>query len=591
MGRATLGLLFSLGMTATLGAAVLPSGASQALGVSAQASHPLRGGPRWQNPFCLRLGKTIQASAGAQAFCFGAANGSRQQRGAVLRPPLATALPRFGTNVDAADFAEDVTLAGVRGFGQSETSLAAVDSYVVEAWNDATAFFAPCPSPGYKEEGTGYAFSIDEGRSFVDLGGLPNNSCATTRLGGDPSVVAYKNATGDYFYISSLYNNVATGVSYIALSACQAAGSSLFCGQPIPIAQSSQDIVLPGGLLFYSFLDKDFLTIDARRGRLYAAYTEFSASGLSDSGRSEMALCDIGTPTGTPGTLGGTAATPVCPQGAAHSTPAALPKPYLVLSSSTACENEGNYPDVDKSRGDVYDSWEYNWSTNFFSPCNSQPTVAKVARVPWSCLNLAATSSCTRPASVAGTAIVSLDSAFIPGYNRFPMNDFPRLAVSERYGTACVVWNDSRTNLNGDILLQSFRLGSLAPVQFVPTRLNDNPGPTFAFLPALRNENRAGRLNVAWYDRRLASGGAQTDVFAALDIDPTTTTTPHNARVTDVSSDWLLTDSDISPNYGDYTDENVVFDPTSPTQSGYATFVAWSDGRYGVPQPFAARSR
>jgi hypothetical protein len=193
--------------------------------------------------------------------------------------------------------------------------------------------------------------------------------------------------------------------------------------------------------------------------------------------------------------------------------------------------------------------------TNFFSPCNSQPTVAKVARVPWACLNLAATSSCTHPASVAGTAIVSLDSAFIPGYNRFPMNDFPRLAVSERYGTASVVWNDSRANLNGDILLQSFRLGSLAPVQVIPTRLNDNPGPTFAFLPALRNENRAGRLNVAWYDRRLASGGAQTDAFAALDIDPTTTTTPHNVRVTDVSSDWLLTNSFTVPNYGDYRRE------------------------------------
>ena len=40
-------------------------------------------------------------------------------------------------------------------------------------------FISPCPSPGSKEELTGFGFSNNGGASFTDLGGLPNNNCAT----------------------------------------------------------------------------------------------------------------------------------------------------------------------------------------------------------------------------------------------------------------------------------------------------------------------------------------------------------------------------------------------------------------------------
>jgi hypothetical protein len=52
--------------------------------------------------------------------------------------------------------------------------------------------------------------------------------------------------------------------------------------------------------------------------------------------------------------------------------------------------------------------------------------------------------------------VVAMEGVFVPGYNRFPASDFPRLAVSGKFGTVSMVWNDARFHSFGDILLQSF---------------------------------------------------------------------------------------------------------------------------------------
>jgi hypothetical protein len=49
--------------------------------------------------------------------------------------------------------------------------------------------------------------------------------------------------------------------------------------------------------------------------------------------------------------------------------------------------------------------------------------------------------------------------------------------------------------------------------------------------------------------------------------------------VSTVPTDWNNVSSDIVPNFGDYTD-NYIANGT--------LFVAWSDGRLGLPQPFEA---
>ena len=190
-----------------LGAAVLPLMAlaitGGALAPAAAASSPNaaqaravhKTGLAAGNPFCKRLGKRY-ASAGARMFCFGPEHATPHPtfRGRALTAP---------GNVDAASFAEDVSPAGVQAGGQSETSIAASGPYVVEAWNDSTGFFAPCGSPMSKEELTGFGFSADGGKSFTDLGGLPNSQCNKNVYQGDPSVVAYVVGGSTYFYISS----------------------------------------------------------------------------------------------------------------------------------------------------------------------------------------------------------------------------------------------------------------------------------------------------------------------------------------------------------------------------------------------------
>lgn len=69
----------------------------------------------------------------------------------------------------------------------------------------------------------------------------------------------------------------------------------------------------------------------------------------------------------------------------------------------------------------------------------------------------------------------------MPGYNRFPANDFPRLAISDRYQTVSMVWYDARLHAYGDIMLQSFKRGSLTGTTGTRHRVkvlsNRSPGP------------------------------------------------------------------------------------------------------------------
>src|ERR1700758_3279496 len=209
-------------------------------------------------------------------FCFGPQQNGASPNAATPRSPnlsnpgtstnSGTATFNFSSNVDAASLAEDVTPSGVQIHGQSETSIAAAGPYVVEAWNDGTGFFAPCGSPQNKEELTGFGFSTNGGASFTDLGGLPNANCATSLTEGDPSVEAYQVGGSTYFYISSIFIPFNVPENALSVTACQVVGSgssaALACGQPV-VAAISSDCETSDGFTFCSFLDKEFLAIDA----------------------------------------------------------------------------------------------------------------------------------------------------------------------------------------------------------------------------------------------------------------------------------------------------------------------------------------
>ncbi len=505
------------------------------------------------NPICARLGHSIEASAGAQMYCFGAQQsgpGGAASAGSA-RSSLATATTITSGNTNAASLSEDVTQSGARVYGQSETSVAAAGPYVVEAWNDSTSLYSLCPSPKDQEEGTGLGFSTDGGKTFTDLGGLPNDCTTGALFQGDPSVEALQRGGSTYFYVSSLYDNFNTGESDIALDACVVSGTALHCSGPIVVATS-----LSG------FLDKDFLAIDPGRSRLYVSYTRFD--GSSPNGQIELAVCALGVP-----------ATPTCAPGGSET-------PYLVISAGDPnCEQEGSYPAVDRATGAVYVAWEYNWFSGVMDPaCESVATQNRVAYVPLSCLPLATVSPCPGPPASTAVDIVSMELAPIPGYNRFPMNDYPRIAVSDPQGTVSIVWNDARFRPLGDILLQSWKLGAaLQPVQPKPAVV-DSRGAAH-FLPALRLSN-AGALLVGWYERASASTTI-TSYAGALRVKPASTSTANEVTVTTASSDWSGATSNIIPNFGDYTD---VYIATSGDD--VRAVFAWTDGRLSDPQPFTA---
>jgi hypothetical protein len=544
------------------------------------------------NPFCKYLGKRYWASAGAHAFCFGPQRRAGAQPGQAAVPEGPGAPP----NVDAASFAEDVTPAGLQADGQSEVSIAASGPYIAEGWNDATGFASACPSAMSKEEGSGFGFSANGGRSFTDLGGLPNAQCTKDLYEGDPSVAAYRVGGSTYFYFSGLFNSpTGVGLSKVALDACKVVGvgshATLSCGQPI-IAGSSTECRKPAtGPAFCSFIDKDFMTIDPARGRLYMSYTDFLLNGGTQV---EAGVCDLGNASGGPGPAGGTPAAPVCEHGtppvpvSAHLLKG---KPYFIVAKPDphGCENEGAYPAVDPANGAMYVAYEYNIFTDMFSPCDgaATPTADVMTGTPLSCLPLAAVATCAGPNAQISQPINSLSATPVLGYNRFATNDFPRLAVSDRYGTVSMAWNDTRYHPLGDILLESFHLGSLAPIQTIPVVLDRPASGGVHMFPAIRTATKAGLLDVAWYSRASATT-AVTNVDAALGVNPRARTGPHsNVRITSVASNWLNATSVITPNFGDYIDAALSTTGTPP-YVGSTLYIAWSDGRFSIPQPFAA---
>jgi len=589
--------------------------APQASAVSAARGKPVSGtsvspvtpssrlttGSQAGNPFCARLGKQYEASAGAQAFCFG----PQLNRGTKVSPAIAEGTTA-ALNVDAASTSEDVSPAGVAAQGQSEVSIGAAGPYVVEAWNDATGFLSACPSPMSKEELTGLGFSANGGQSFTDLGGLPNANCGKFTYFGDPSVAAYQVAGQTFFYISSLYaSNTGLGPTHAALDACKVIGSgstaTLSCGQPVIAASSSQcrlfkERISPTRtktIRFCSFVDKDFLAIDPAHGKLYLDYSDFQvARPFSDT--VNMSACDIGNAAGGTGPAGGTPAAPICKTGTnlvKVSKHVELAKPYLTLAkaNSLGCVSEGAYPAVDTSTGAAFVGYEFNWSSSLgFPPCETARTPVQdvLVKAPARCLTLTVVSPCKGPSARTAVPVVSMQGVFVPGYNRFPANDFPRLAVSDKFGTVSMVWNDARFHPFGDILLQSFGTKSLSPVQATPVTLDQPHHGGLSFLPALRTPSNSGLLDVTWYTRASVTT-VNTNVAAAVGVSPVTTATPPNVRITNAASNWLANSSLIVPNFGDYTD-NAVSVTAQPPFEGSTLFVAWSDGRSGVPQPFEA---
>ncbi len=218
-------------------------------------------------------------------------------------------------------------------------------------------------------------------------------------------------------------------------------------------------------------------------------------------------------------------------------------------------ENVGAYPAVDTATGAVYVGYEFNWFTNTQpGPCQARPTADILTKAPLRCLPLAPASPCRGPTARVAVPVVSMDQLSVAG--NVMLNDFPRVAVSVPAGTVSMVWNDARDHPLGDILLRSFGLGPLAPVQRRPVVLNTDTGG-FHFYPAVRTATATGRLDVSWYATRSA-GSVDFGVAAALGFPPRRASPPaSNVQVTTVNWNAANVVSMIGV-FGDYTDNALV---------------------------------
>lgn len=498
---------------------------------------------------------------------------SRAQGPNAVSPPVP-----FGPNVDATNPNEDVSS------GQSETAVAASGQYIVSAWNDVSGFLLdPSTTAGSI---TGVGFSADGGKTFTDVGGLPNPDICQQWF-GDPSVTSTRGSDGStFFYVTSLYLptfanpcvsfDPVTGIHVkgyfgIVLSAGTVApgGTSISFGPPVTVANGGNVQNLFTGAAPVNFLDKDFSAIDRSHGKIAVSYTCFgfgffpTSGGCNFNGDITIALCDVTTP-----------GSPACNPGLGGSD-------FMVVAQNPQATTgqfevlQGSYPAF-SNVGDLYVAWNQNFITNLFSFFFGQVdpfTHELAARIPGRCLT--PPPNCGSPTAVMiEPTVKSLDATQIAGYSRFLGQDFPRIAFNNTTNQVVIVWNEANAHPLGDIVMAmaSADLRTVNPKVIV----NDDNSFALHFLPAV-SVDANGNTNISWYDRRNADGTTMTDVFAAS-IAPGTRGAV-NTRVTTVATEWNDTGSFISPNFGDYTDN---------TSDGTTFFVNWSDGRIGVPQSFVA---
>lgn len=461
-------------------------------------------------------------------------------------------------------------------------------------WNDISAALAdPTTALGSL---TGIGLSHDGGRHFTDLTGLPNNN-TDQQWSGDPSIASM--GDGAHFLISSLYYPSARacidglpayGTVAVSVATVNSAGTGARFTAPIPVT-------LPGDLctldtadqpVSLSTLDKDWVSYDPASRTVAVSYTRFyfpppficdengctqDPGGHSGNGQIEIARATVPSDPTSLGTAAfGKPVTvwpeePNCPTGTPSSE-----------QSRCGAVNQGAYAAVAPG-GDTYLAWERNIDSNTYG--NGDTAVYLHAAMVRAHSGVPAIGgpghrvviSTGQPHSNADGGIKSLDTVPIAGYSRGPGQEFPRIAINSHTYSVVFVWNDSTIHPLGDIWLRSapYGLGSLGKTG----RVNDDSSYALHFLPAVSVRTN-GTICTSWYDRRI--GGAdstRTDYYA--DCRTTATANATDTRITTGSTDWAGTSSFITPNFGDYTDNAT---------DGTNTFFTWSDGRFGIPQPF-----
>ena len=492
-------------------------------------------------------------SQGGRTFFVGPRQPEEEEEGG----RAAWTTPHLGTNVDANDPRKDLAA------GQSEVAVAAWGDKVLAAWNDVSGFFWPDPKDR-KGQLTGVGVSVDGGRTFRDLIGLPNSN-PRQRWFGDPTIVAVDPYN---FIVGGLYlpnqNPRARCKSRFQLAVSVAHvkndGTVNFT-HPIVAADG-------GGFCDFenaAFLDKELLGYDPVSRTLAMVYTRFlpfNPPVSCGNGQIEMVRARV-------------------PDDARDLSSDHFSRP-IVVSEDTGCRRFIVQQGADVAvapGGDAYVVWERNWISNLFSGQNpyiyiDAAVVPRRERAPSNKVTITINQRRAR----FGGGVKSLDTAIISGYSRGVGNDFPRVEYNVAHDEVVVVWNDASLHPLGDIWLKSLSPGLVDNAEQPIRKVNDDNSYGLHFLPAV-SVREDGTTCVSWHDRRDEPDSAEThymgDCRATSDVNGT------DFFISTGPTDWVGTSSLIDPNFGDYTDS---------ASTGNVTYYAWADGRLGVPQPFIDRS-
>lgn len=351
---------------------------------------------------------------------------------------------------------------------QSELSIAIDTSrrHVVVGFNDFRGFSASPLSV------SGFMYSADGGRTFVDGGQLPVTTGTDTlgetllpQIFGDPDV---KYLGGCTFVYSSILVK-----KFFDADVVQTMGvhRSQDCGKtwegPYEVAAATN----PNGLIDFDAADKEFMDVDPDTGRLIMSWSNFTVTGIEI----RTAISDDG----------------------GFTWPASLGR---VVSATTA-DGQASIPRFAHGSNNVYLAWtRFPFPGSLFGYGN-QTAFAR---------SLDGGQTWQAPIELS-MEFVTQD--LILGNDR--SNTSPSLAVDPtngpHSGTIYVVYPNNNSLDGSDIVFQKSTDGG---VTFSPgILLNSRPGEDRAqWFPWITVDDTTGRVSVFYYDQGIATNGPLTEV-------------------------------------------------------------------------------
>jgi hypothetical protein len=492
---------------------------------------------------------------------------------ALTEQALPVVLAHVGDNVGTNVQVNDPQFPFPNGFlGRSETTIAADRSgqFMVTGWNDADGFCGPpfnagCvpaipTGPGL----SGYGFSSDGGATWTDAGapfvfGIPG---VVTR--GDPWLDTGGPGQKTYYYAN-------LGV-FIDGSA--GGGVSVHRGKfsNKNFAFNNAVLIQPANLA-NDFLDKETLCAghtSAIKNEVAVSVTNFAeVAGIPQYGFGQIEVYASTDRAGSFPTLG---------IAQADETISVLLNEGIVNQGSE-CAYGPN--------GEIYVAWERGYLSPFFG---------QGAAGAWP--QIAFASSLDGGATFGPRTLVSdiSSGALFPpnGYNRGNYNDFPRICVATNdddpfRGRIYVVYQSSEIANGGtqavtggfghpdvDVFLRSSDDGGAS--WSAPTLVAGGADGLLQFWPVVSCNQSDGTVDVTYNQSDESVPGSLVDVFYAGSSDGGATFSAP-LRVTEVSTNWGATATNITPNFGDYIDH---------VSKSNRVMATWADGRNGVPDVFYA---